>query len=68
VYIPTNFSINNKLIENARRIGKHKTKKAVVTEGLIEYILPREQLKISDLFGTIDYDDNYEYKKQRKEN
>ena len=66
--MPTNLAIDDKLIENARRIGKHKTKKAVVTEALIEYIQRREQLKIVELFGTIGYDDDYDYKDQRKRN
>jgi hypothetical protein len=64
----TNLAIDDKLIENARRIGKHKTKKAVVTEALIEYIQRREQLNILGLFGTIEYDDDYDYKKQRDKN
>ena len=66
--MPTNLAIDDKLIENARRIGKHKTKKAVVTEALIEYIQRREQLKILRLFGTIDYDEDYDYKDQRRRN
>ena len=66
--MPTNLAIDDKLIENARRIGRHKTKKAVVTEALIEYIQRREQLKILDLFGTMEYDDDYDYKEQRKRN
>ena len=66
--MPTNLAIDDKLIENARRIGKHKTKKAVVTEALIEYIQRREQLKILGLFGTIDYHTDYDYKDQRKRN
>ena len=66
--MPTNLAIDDKLIESARRIGRHKTKKAVVTEALIEYIQRREQLKIIGLFGTIEYDKDYDYKKQRKRN
>jgi hypothetical protein len=66
--MPTNLAIDDKLIENARRIGKHKTKKAVVTEALVEYIQRREQLKILGLFGTIDYDKEYDYKDQRRKN
>ena len=66
--MPTNLAIDDNLIENARRIGKHKTKKAVVTEALIEYIQRREQLKILGLFGKIEYKQDYDYKKQRKQN
>ena len=63
--MPTNLAIDDRLIEKARRVGKHKTKKAVVTEALVEYIQRREQLKILRLFGTIDYSDDYDYKDQR---
>ena len=64
----TNLEIDDKLINTAKRIGKHKTKKAVVTEALVEYIQRREQLRILGLFGSIDYDVDYNYKDQRKKN
>lgn len=64
--MPTNLAINDKLIENARRIGKHATKKAVVTEALTEYIQRRKQIRILDLFHAVDYDPKYDYKAQRK--
>jgi|GEM_PF-5541798 len=33
---------------------------------LKEYIQYRKQLQIIKLFGTIDYDEDYDYKKQRQ--
>jgi len=62
----TNLAIDDKLINEARRIGKHKTKKAAVTAALDEYIRWRKQLRILDHFGTIDFDPEYDYKKMRK--
>lgn len=62
----TNLAIDDALIEEARRIGKHQTKKAVVTEALREYIQRRKQTEIFDLFRAIDYDPEYNYKEQRK--
>ncbi|MBR9980145.1 MAG: type II toxin-antitoxin system VapB family antitoxin [Desulfatitalea sp.] len=62
----TNLAIDERLIEEAKRVGGHKTKKAVVTEALKEYIQVRQQKKVIDLFGTIDYDPDYDYKSQRK--
>jgi hypothetical protein len=62
----TNLAIDDKLLEEAKTIGGHKTKKAVVTEALKEYIQIRKQRKIVSLFGTIDYDPGYDYKSQRK--
>ncbi len=62
----TNLAIDDKLIEEARLIGKHATKKAAVTEALHEYIQRRKQIEILDLFHSIDYDPNYDYKEQRR--
>ena len=63
--MPTNLAIDDKLIEAARRIGHHKTKKEAVTTALSEYIAHRKRLEILDLFGTIDFDPEYDYKKVR---
>jgi len=64
--MPTNLAIDDKLIEEARLIGLHRTKKGVVTEALVEYIQRRKQVKIINLFGTIEYESDYNYKEQRK--
>ena len=61
----TNLAIDDKLIEEAKTIGKHRTKKAVVTEALQEYIQRRKQAEIFSLFGKIEYDPDYNYKEQR---
>ena len=53
IKMPTNVTIDDKLIEEAQ-IGNHRTKKAAVIEALLEYIQRRKQLKIIDLFGSID--------------
>jgi Arc/MetJ family transcription regulator len=62
----TNLAIDDHLIEAARRIGKHKTKKAAVAEALQEYIQRRRQLEVLDLFHHVDYDPDYDYKTQRQ--
>jgi hypothetical protein len=64
--MPTNLAIDDKLIEDARRIGKHKTKREAVNEALREYVQHRKQLQVLDLFHTIDIDPGYDYKKLRK--
>ena len=64
--MPTNLAIDDKLIEAARRIGRHKTKKEAVTTALSEYIAHRKRLEILDLFGTIDFDPKYDYKVERR--
>jgi Arc/MetJ family transcription regulator len=64
--MPTNLAIDDKLIEDARRIGKHRTKREAVNEALREYVQHRQQLKVLDLFHSVDIDPSYDYKKQRK--
>jgi len=61
----TNLAIDDKLIIEAQTIGGARTKKAVVTEALMEYIQRRKQIKITSLFGNVDYDPDYDYKKTR---
>lgn len=61
----TNLAIDDGLIEEARRIGNHKTKKAAVVEALEEYIRRHRQLQIVSLFRKIEYDPAYDYKDQR---
>jgi Arc/MetJ family transcription regulator len=60
-----NLAIDD-LLEEAQRIGGHRTKKATVTAALQEYIQRRKQARIQDLFGTVEFDPKYDYKKQRR--
>jgi hypothetical protein len=62
----TNLAIDDNLLEEARIVGKHATKKAVVNEALAEYIQRRKQVEIINLFNSIEYDPDYDYKVQRK--
>ena len=62
----TNLQIDNDLIKEALKLGGHNTKRAVVEEALQEYVQHRKQMKIIELFNTIEYDENFDYKEQRK--
>ena len=61
-----NRGTNDKLIEEARRLGRHRTKTEAVTAALNEYIIHRRQLEVLQLFGTVDFDPNYSYKAERR--
>lgn len=61
-----NLAIDDQLLAEALQAGGHKTKKDTVNEALREYIQRRKQLKIVDLFGKVDFDPSYDYKRQRK--
>lgn len=65
----TNLQIDLQLLEQALKVGGHRTKRETVNEALAEYIQRREQLKILDLFGTVDPADmltDEERREQRK--
>ncbi len=62
----TNLALDDKLIMQALKVGRHKTKREAVTTALKEYISHKKQLAIKKLFGSINFDSNYDYKKARK--
>ena len=62
----TNLALDDKLIEEARQIGGHRTKKDAVTAALSEYVKRRKQMQIIEAFGTFDFDPAYDYKAGRK--
>jgi hypothetical protein len=61
----TNLSIEPELLKKALEVSGEKTKKAAVTQALIEYIAKRERLRIKELFGQLEWDQDYDYKKDR---
>lgn len=64
--MPTNLAIDDELLKEAQRAGGHRTKKETVNEALRQYIRRHQQAKVLELFGTIDFDKTYDYKKQRR--
>jgi Arc/MetJ family transcription regulator len=62
----TNLALDDRLVIQAQRIGKHKSKKDAVNAALAEYVRNRQQLRILDSVGTIDFDPGYDYKAERR--
>lgn len=65
----TNLQIDPQLLERALGVGGHRTKRETVNAALTEYIQRREQLRVLDLFGTVDPADmasDEEMRAQRK--
>ncbi len=61
----TNLSLDPELLEKALEVSGEKTKKAAVTKALKEFISRRQQRRILELFGTLEWDEEYNYKKER---
>jgi hypothetical protein len=62
----TDLQIDDRLIDKARKLGGHSTKKAAVTQVLVDYIRHLEREKITSLYGSVYYDPKFDFKKQRK--
>jgi Arc/MetJ family transcription regulator len=63
--MPTNLAIDPKLLDRALRVSGEKTKKAAVTKALKEFIARRQQKKLLDLFDSLEWDPEYDYKSER---
>ena len=61
----TNLAIDPKLIERALEVSGERTKKAAVTKALQEYVARHEQKRLAELFGSLDWDTDYDYKSER---
>jgi Arc/MetJ family transcription regulator len=61
----TNLALDDDLIDEARRVGNHPTKREAVTVALQEYVAHHKQLEILGLFGTIDFDPSYDSRRSR---
>jgi hypothetical protein len=64
----TNLALDDRLIEEARLAGRHKSKKEAVTAALEEYVRKRQQMRILEAFGTFTVDPAYDYKRERQRN
>ena len=60
------IEVDQQLIAEALALSNFSTENQLIEDALREYIQRRQQQKILELFGTIDYEENYDYKQQRK--
>lgn len=61
----TNLALDPKLLDRVLELSGESTKKAAVTLALREFVARREQKKVADLFGKLDWDAGYDYKADR---
>lgn len=61
----TNLAIDPKLLDEALALSGEKTKTKAVTVALQEFVMLRKRRKLLDLFGTLEWDPNYDYKAER---
>jgi len=64
-HMATNLDLDPDLVERALALSGAPTKKAAVTAALQEFIARREQRGVLELFGKLDGDPGYDYKRER---
>ena len=62
----TNLAIDDRLLDQARTVGGYRTKRETVNEALREFIQRRQRLELAKLAGRVEYDPNYDYKRERR--
>ena len=67
-HMATNLDLDPNLVERALALSGAPTKKAAVTAALQEFIARREQRGILELFGKLEWDPGYDYKRERSRN
>ena len=65
LHMATNLAVDPALIEEALKVSGERTKAAAVTKALQEFIARRKQKRALDLFGKLEWDPEYDYKKER---
>ncbi len=61
----TNLALDQELLDRAFRVSGEPTKKAAVTRALQEFIARREQRRVAELFGKLEWDTTYDFKSER---
>jgi len=61
----TNLALDPALVQEALRVSGERTKKAAVTKALREFIARREQKRLLELMGKLEWDAQYDYRKER---
>ena len=61
----TNLDLDPDLVDRVLRASGERTKKAAVTKALEEFVARREQRRVLDLLGTLDWDESFDYKAER---
>ena len=62
----TNLALDDKLVEEAKRLGKHRSKRDAVNEAIVEYVARRKRQNIVRLFATMEWNPEYDYKAGRR--
>jgi Arc/MetJ family transcription regulator len=61
----TNLAIDPDLLDRALEVSGERTKRATVTKALEEFIARRQQRRVLELMGKLEWDTSFNYKAER---
>ena len=64
-HMATNLSIDPDLLDRALAVSGERTKKAAVTKALQEFVARRQQKRLLELMGKLEWDEGFDYKAER---
>jgi hypothetical protein len=62
----TNLSIDPELVERALEVSGERTKNAAVTRALQKFVARRQQKRVLEFFGKLEWDAQFNYKAERE--
>jgi Arc/MetJ family transcription regulator len=64
--MPTNLNLDDALLEEAVKLSGKRTKRDAVNAALQEFVSRRKQRRVLELFGKLEWDPRFDYKKERE--
>lgn len=61
----TSIEVDPALLERAMCLSGEPTRRAVVTRALEEFVARREEARLLELFGSLDWEPGYDHKRER---
>lgn len=66
LHMPTNLNLDDALLEEAVKLSGKRTKRDAVNAALQEFVSRRKQRRVLELFGKLEWDPRFDYKKERE--
>ena len=64
--MPTNLNLDDALLNEAVKLSGKRTKRETVNAALAEFVARRRQRRVLELFGKLEWDPRFDYKKERE--
>jgi hypothetical protein len=65
LHMAAHLAIDRDLLERALAVSGERTKKAAVTKALQEYVARREQRRVAEFLGQLEWDPAFDHKAER---